>query len=803
MPLLAFACGLMALCQASRADLPSPRLTLVFPPGGQAGTEAEIRVVGSGLEGLSSLRFADPRITAVSTGNQRFTIRIPKDVPPGLYDLSAIGMNGISSPRSFFVSPRETIVEPETKGLPEKAHPARLDTTVCGIIEAPGVVDTYQFHASSGQRVVIETWAERLDSRLHPVLELLDDHGRRVATNRGYSGVDPLIDYRVAADGDLVLRVFDLTYSGGPEHVYRIDLDTGPRIEFALPTVVKRGETMRVTLFGRNLVDASASASNALDRVEWDLRAPDQDDSGALRTFLRPARVGAEAFPVDYPGAIGPVLVGLTDVPVVCDEGQNHQPKAAQSIPWPCEVSGQLAEGSERDWFSIRAHRGDVIWLELFGERIGAPVDLALSVFDGQGERELLHLTDCWDERGVGNITTTHSDPAGRWVAPADGDYLILVRNVIGGLGRDPRRVYRLSVRREEADFQVLAVPARGKDPSGFNVPRGGRALLELVALRRRGMSQPIRVSATDLPAGVECPDVWFGPGVDRVPLVVSANRDAGAFAGALNLMARADVGGLELVRKVQGATVISSAPPIPSARLTQEVPLATGPESPWTVTATPSRTIVSQGSVIDVALTFEMPRGSRTNPVTLSALGMPADRSDQVETVPASQPNGWFSVQVPDDLLPGPYTFTIQADTVLSIPGASPSAKPKDLLVSTCSNPITIEVSPGAFHLWLDPKNPKKIKRGQVAQIHYRALRRNGFIGKIHTELHAPEEVLGLRGRGVTFVGQTDAGSIQVIASDDAPLGRQPFLRLEAVGTVEDEPIHRIGRFLELEITD
>ena len=44
-------------------------------------------------------------------------------------------------------------------------------------------------------------------------------------------------------------------------------------------------------------------------------------------------------------------------------------------------------------------------------------------------------------------------------MAPADGDYLILVRNVIGGTGRDPRRIYRLSVRREEHDFRLLAIP--------------------------------------------------------------------------------------------------------------------------------------------------------------------------------------------------------------------------------------------------------------------------------------------------------------------------------------------------------
>jgi hypothetical protein len=88
------------------------------------------------------------------------------------------------------------------------------------------------------------------------------------------------------------------------------------------------------------------------------------------------------------------------------------------------------------------------------------------------------------------------------------------------------------------------------------------------------------------------------------------------------------------------------------------------------------------------------------------------------------------------------------------------------------------------------------------VVQLHYRALRRNGFIGKIRAELYAPEGVSGLRARGVTFVGQTDSGVLQIVASDDAPLGRQRTLRLEAIGTVEDEPIHHVGCFVDLEIT-
>jgi hypothetical protein len=63
--------------------------------------------------------------------------------------------------------------------------------------------------------------------------------------------------------------------------------------------------------------------------------------------------------------------------------------------------------------------------------------------------------------------------------------------------------------------------------------------------------------------------------------------------------------------------------------------------------------------------------------------------------------------------------------------------------------------------------------------------------------------KVGGLRGRGVTFVGQTETGSIQVVASDDAPLGQRAFLRVYAVGVREDEALYHGSHFLQLQIVE
>ena len=85
-------------------------------------------------------------------------------------------------------------------------------------------------------------------------------------------------------------------------------------------------------------------------------------------------------------------MVGVSDVSVLAAAADNHPPEHAQEIAVPSTVSGQLVEGDERHWYAVRAQRGEVFWLEAFGERIGSPVELGVAVLDPSGQRELTKL---------------------------------------------------------------------------------------------------------------------------------------------------------------------------------------------------------------------------------------------------------------------------------------------------------------------------------------------------------------------------------------------------------------------------
>ena len=222
------------------AAAPNPVITTAWPAGARPGSTVEVTMTGSGIEKLTQLKSTAPGLRAEPIGDaksKRFRVVIPKTTPPGLYEIRLAGQSGASSPRTFQIGNRPEVTEAEPNNTPDVAKPVPLDVIINGRILEAGDQDCHRFTAGKGQRVIIECWAERIDSDLHPVLQLFDAEGHLLKVSRGYYGIDPLIDFRVPANGDYVVRLHDLTYTGGANHVYRLDIDTGPRVALALSLI--------------------------------------------------------------------------------------------------------------------------------------------------------------------------------------------------------------------------------------------------------------------------------------------------------------------------------------------------------------------------------------------------------------------------------------------------------------------------------------------------------------------------------------------------------------------------------------
>lgn len=792
------------------AAQPNPILNNVFPAGGQAGTTVEVTVAGSALAKVSGLRCSHPDISSDSDNGKQFRLTIPDEVSNGHYDLCAVTASGISSVRSFVVGRLPEQTETAANDTLDAAEPVALGTVTNGRIEKAGDVDHFAFTAKRGQRVILECHAERIDSALRAVLEVFDAAGRRLSVNRGFFGIDPLIAFDVPDDGVYRVRIFDLVYSGSADHVYRLSIDTGPRVAFSVPAFAQAGSSSRMKLFGWNLGPGSKpSVGSNYETVDVDIAAP-LNETSPPPFRLAPAQIETRGFAYHYPGSQTPIRLGLSDIPVTASSSDNNSPAAAQPVSVPAEVSGQLIRNGELDWFQIEAKRGEVLWLEVFGERIGSPVDLEVSILDESADREFARFRDQRRNIGGPRFPSAHSDASGRWVAPSDGRYLVLVRSVIGNEDDDSRRTYRLSIRREEPDFDIAVVPRRD-DPTAMNIPQGGRAIVDVVAFRRRGLTGPIRVFARDLPPGLECPDVWLGPGVDRAPLVVSAGHSAEPFTGNLQLVADADSVG---IKSVVGSTVVRKGLPLGWSRLTDRIELSITGESPVRISADAHQkrghdlygdleARHAPGTMVDVLVQVERTEIDYQAPVVIRGVGLPVQIQNAKATIPAGQSTGHVSFYLPPTMPVGRYTIAVQGETSVPTGATDKNGERKTESVTVFTNPVTINVRPAAFVVELDQDAPARIHRGEVLQVKYSARRVNGFISKMHTELFAPDGVRGIRGRGVSFVGQTDSGTIQIIANEDAPLGRQPFLRLFTVGVVEDKAVYQGSCLLPFEIVE
>ncbi|HTQ56468.1 MAG TPA: hypothetical protein VMI94_18490 [Bryobacteraceae bacterium] len=119
------------------------------------------------------------------------------------------------------------------------------------------------------------------------------------------------------------------------------------------------------------------------------------------------------------------------------------------------------------------------------------------------------------DDGGPGYGKDSHLS----FTAPADGDYIVRLRDVRGLHGED--YTYQLAVRPPEPDFKLSV------DPRNPNVPAGGRIPVIVTALRLDDFDGPIAVSIADLPAGLSAAQGVIEPGQFSTALILSAESGA------------------------------------------------------------------------------------------------------------------------------------------------------------------------------------------------------------------------------------------------------------------------------------
>jgi hypothetical protein len=171
--------------------------------------------------------------------------------------------------------------------------------------------------------------------------------------------------------------------------------------------------------------------------VEVDVSGRDIDDVSALRfdqpgltaELVKPNRfkisVAAEApegtYDVRLVGRFGvsnprqfAVNRGLTDV---AEREPNNNPAEAQTVAFNSAING-VSDGNDHDVFRFAAKKGERIVIDCQAQKLDSPLDANLALFGSDGQL----LASNGDYHG--------RDPFLDFVAPADGEYLVLIHDL-------------------------------------------------------------------------------------------------------------------------------------------------------------------------------------------------------------------------------------------------------------------------------------------------------------------------------------------------------------------------------------
>src|SRR6185295_8251855 len=128
----------------------------------------------------------------------------------------------------------------------------------------------------------------------------------------------------------------------------------------------------------------------------------------------------------------------------------------------------------------------------------------------------------------------------------------------------DPRNAYRLVVRKETPDFELIAMPqgptkkdSREAQALSCVLRRGETLPVKVMALRQDDFKGEISVQAADLPPGVSSAELIIPGDKSSGTLLVSASESATNSAGPIAIMGKATVG----THKAKSATVIWNVP--------------------------------------------------------------------------------------------------------------------------------------------------------------------------------------------------------------------------------------------------
>ncbi|MDR2762999.1 MAG: PPC domain-containing protein [Planctomycetaceae bacterium] len=192
-------------------------VTSIFPLGGKAGTQTVAEIDGWNLPTNKIIFDTDPKKQGTQT-------------------IQMLQKKSLLYPLKYVVDVLPELTESESNDGIESSQKIETPVVINGRIDSKRDVDYFSFAGKLGETIIFDAAALSLEVPLDLGLEVLDAAGKTIAENDDWSNsaglniglvthrADPYLEFRVPADGEYFVRLFNIRQEGGKEFSYRFSV---------------------------------------------------------------------------------------------------------------------------------------------------------------------------------------------------------------------------------------------------------------------------------------------------------------------------------------------------------------------------------------------------------------------------------------------------------------------------------------------------------------------------------------------------------------------------------------------------
>jgi len=200
---------------------------------------AQIILHGTGLKeplSLWSIPAAQATFSNISSDSATCRITFPQPTHEEFLALRLATSSGISDPLLIAIDDLPTISATNKNKSAKEAQPINVPIAIEGSIEEL-TSHFYKFSAHKGRTLSVDTIANRIGSKLDPLVRLLDASGKELLLCDDDPAIAPdsRFSYPISSDGEYLLEIRDAAYEGSTQHHYRLRIKETDSTETTLP----------------------------------------------------------------------------------------------------------------------------------------------------------------------------------------------------------------------------------------------------------------------------------------------------------------------------------------------------------------------------------------------------------------------------------------------------------------------------------------------------------------------------------------------------------------------------------------